>query len=170
MNKQSDRISVPFLFFFQPASVQTRCFCICFTAAGGTGGCVVAWGEKRVGGLVWPLSWWSAGGQSLASPNQREVRHCSGMQLFTMGVTHWERRNLYCTALVARWSGISQASKDVLMLCWKPMMVSFGFFSGFWKRIKCVFGVQCSWNWDCIRTSERQNKGKWFLVVNLWLE
>lgn len=71
MNKQSDHISVPFLFFFQQASVQMRCFCICFTAAGGTGACAVAWGVKRVGVWGWPLSWLVCRGAEPGVPKGR---------------------------------------------------------------------------------------------------
>jgi len=53
---------------------------------------LVVWFGLCPGGLQEGRAW---------SP-QGKVRHCSGMESFTMGVTHWERRNLYCTALVAR--------------------------------------------------------------------
>lgn len=157
MNKQSDRISVPFLFFFQQASVQMRCFCICFTAAGGTGACVVAWGVKRVGVWGWPLSWLVCRGAEPGVPKGRWGTALARSHS-PQWVTHQERRNLYCRALVMRWSRISQALKDVLMPYWKPVMMSLGLCCRLkYLSSKCVFRVQCSWTGTVIKGRGRVN-------------
>lgn len=133
-NKWSDRISVPFLFFFQQASVQMRCFCVCFTAAG-EGESLLH--DKRDGVLGRPLSRPACRRVEPGVPQgrwdaalARWVLACSR----SVWVIHQGRKNLHCTTSVMRWSRISQAFKDVLMLCWKPVMIRFGFFLRLWNN------------------------------------
>lgn len=65
---------------------------------------------------------------------------------------------------VMRWSRIRQAFKGVLLLCWKPVMIRFGFRPRYWNNWAVGECLELSvLNWDCVRGNQRQSwERRWF--------
>lgn len=148
------------------------CFCVCFTAAEGTE--EVLWSEQRRGLEIW------AGlcpSQLTGDPPER----CE-MWLWHTGcscaVIHSVRNSLGKEKSVQSKFGNeviqNQTSlKDVLLLCWNPVMIRFGFRPGYWNN--WAVGVSLEWVfltgtvWGVIKGRADKGDGSQVTLVEICL-